>query len=320
MPRVVEQLETSRDAAQRGMLRAEDHTPVGPPPSITQWGVGRRWMGRNTWLLLTAPAVVFMLVAFGYPLVRVLLLSAFDPGFTTTHYREMIENQAYARVLINTFQISIVVTLLSLLLGYPVAYVLSQLRGIPASVLVAGVVMPLWTSELVRSFAWTILLGRQGPVNELLERAGIIERPLALLFNATAVYIGTTHIMLPFMILPLYSIMRNIDRRLVQAALSMGATPISAFRHVFLPLSMPGVVSGCLLVFVLATGFFITPSILGNPHQTMIAMLIETEARRSLNWGMASALAVALLALTAVILAIYDRIFGLDRLHVGGAQ
>jgi putative spermidine/putrescine transport system permease protein len=138
------------------------------------------------------------------------------------------------------------------------------------------------------------------------------------LFNAAAVYIGTTHIMLPFMILPLYSVMRSIDPRLSQAAMSMGATPFAAFRNVFLPLSMPGVVSGCLLVFVLATGFFVTPSILGSPDQTMIAMLIETEARRSLNWGMASALAVALLASTTLILAIYDRLFGLDRLRVGG--
>ena len=280
----------------------------------------RPWPVRHTWLLLTVPAVLFMLLVFVYPVIRILLRSVFDPGFTTEHFQEMVANPAYAKVLVNTFQISLVVTVLSLLLGYPVAYVLSQLRGIPASLMVAGVVLPLWTSELVRSFAWTIILGRKGPINEALEHLGVIERPLALLFNASAVYIGTIHIMLPFMVLPLYSVMRGIDPRLRQAALSMGATPFSAFRNVFLPLSMPGVVSGCLLVFVLATGFFVTPSILGSTDETMIAMLIETEARRSLNWGMASALAVALLALTAVILAVYDRLFGLDRLQVGGVQ
>jgi ABC-type spermidine/putrescine transport system permease subunit I len=269
---------------------------------------------------LTLPAVIFMLATFAYPVVRILLRSIFDPDLTTEHYQEMIGNTAYLRVLVNTFQISIVVTLLSLVLGYPVAYVLTRLRGIPASLFVAGIVLPLWTSELVRSFAWTIILGRQGPLNNALESLGLIERPIGLLFNAPAVYIGTTHIMLPFMILPLYSVMRGIDPRLTQAALSMGATPLSAFRNVFLPLSMPGVVSGSLLVFILATGFFITPSILGSEKETMIAMLIETEARRSLNWGMASALAVALLAVTAIILTIYDRIFGLDRLHVGGVS
>jgi ABC-type spermidine/putrescine transport system permease subunit I len=291
----------------------------GVPVSATTSRTGlRRLLGHNIWLVLTLPAVIFMLVTFTYPLIRILLRSVFDPEMTAEHYQEMIGNPAYLRVLVNTFLISIVVTLLSLVLGYPVAYVLTRLRGIPASLLVAGIVLPLWTSELVRSFAWTIILGRQGPLNQVLESFGLIERPIGFLFNAPAVYIGTTHIMLPFMILPLYSVMRGIDPRLTQAALSMGATPFGAFRNVFFPLSMPGVVSGCLLVFVLATGFFVTPSILGSEKETMIAMLIETEARRSLNWGMASALAVALLASTAVILAIYDRLFGLDRLHVGG--
>src|SRR5205085_9169157 len=121
--------------------------------------------------------------------------------------------------------ISLVVTILSLLFGYPVAYVLSKLRGLAASLLIAGIILPLWTSELVRSFAWTIILGRQGPLNAALERLGVIQQPLTLLFNAPAVYVGTTHIMLPFMILPLYSVMRGIDPRLTQAALSMGATP-----------------------------------------------------------------------------------------------
>jgi putative spermidine/putrescine transport system permease protein len=278
----------------------------------------RRRLSGQTWLLLTLPAVLFMAVAFVYPIVRILLRSVYEDGWTTRYYEEMVANAAYARVLFNTMQIAVVVTLLSLLFGYPVAYVLTRLRGLAASVMIAAIVLPLWTSELVRSFAWTIILGRQGPLNEALERIGLIEKPLGLLFTPLAVYIGTTHIMLPFMILPLYSVMRGIDPRLTQAALSMGATPFGAFRSVFLPLSMPGVVSGCLLVFVLATGFFVTPSILGSENETMIAMLIETEARRSLNWGMASALAVALLAVTGVILAIYDRLFGLDRLKVGG--
>jgi ABC-type spermidine/putrescine transport system permease subunit I len=270
--------------------------------------------------VLTLPAVFFLLVTFAYPIARILLRSLFDPGFTTEHYEQMVSNPAYLRVLINTFQISLIVTILSLLLGFPVAYVLTRMHGLAASLLTAAIILPLWTSELVRSFAWTIILGRQGPLNNALQQVGVIEKPIGLLFNAPAVYIGTTHIMLPFMILPLYSVMKAIDPRLSRAALSMGANPFRAFTNVFFPLSMPGVVSGCLLVFVLATGFFITPSILGSEKETMIAMLIETEARRSLNWGMAAALSVALLASTAVILAVYNRLFGLDRIQMGGTS
>jgi ABC-type spermidine/putrescine transport system permease subunit I len=317
------------------MARIAGHNPTGaadagaagqvrdatlPAPVARSIPARRPPRGRDPWLALTLPAIVFMLVALAYPVARILIRSVFDPGLTAVHYQEMVENQAYFRVLLTTFRIAIVVTLLSLLIGYPVAYVLTRLRGFWASLLVAGVILPLWTSELVRGFAWTVILGRQGPLNDLLIWLGLTEKPLPLLFNAVAVYIGTTHIMLPFMILPLYSVMQGIDRRLVQAAMGMGATPPTAFRLVFLPLSLPGVVSGCLLVFVLATGFYVIPSILGSEEQTMIAMLIDTEARRSLNWGFASALAVALLAATAVLLAVYDRVFGLDRLRVGGAR
>lgn len=291
--------------------------PTAPLASAPRW---RSWLKHHLWLTLTLPAVFFLLVAFAYPIARILLRSLFDPGFTLEHYEQMVSNPAYFRVLISTFQISLIVTVLSLLLGYPVAYVLTRMHGLAASLLTAAIILPLWTSELVRSFAWTIILGRQGPLNNALQQVGLIEKPIGLLFNAPAVYIGTTHIMLPFMILPLYSVMKAIDPRLSRAALSMGANPFRAFTNVFLPLSMPGVVSGCLLVFVLATGFFITPSILGSEKETMIAMLIETEARRSLNWGMAAALSVALLASTAVILAVYNRLFGLDRIQMGGAS
>jgi putative spermidine/putrescine transport system permease protein len=278
----------------------------------------RAWAGQNVWLLMTLPALIFMLVAFAYPLTRMLLRSVFDPGFTLEHYRTMFAVDAYARVLINTFRIALIVTVLALALGYPVAYVLSTARGIRASFLMVGVILPLWTSELVRTFAWTIILGRRGPLNQVLEYIGFIERPLEILFSATAVYIGSVHIMLPFMILPLYSVMQGIDRSLVRAAQSLGATPLSAFIYVYLPLSLPGVLAGSLLVFVLATGFFITPAVLGSPSETMIAMLIETQGRRALNWGFASALSVALLLLTAVILYLYNRVFGLDRPVSGG--
>jgi ABC-type spermidine/putrescine transport system permease subunit I len=165
-----------------------------------------------------------------------------------------------------------------------------------------------------------VILGRFGPINHALESLGVINRPLQLLYTSTTVYIGAVQIMLPFMILPLYSVMQRIDRRLVLAAQSLGATPFAAFRHVYLPLSMPGAVSGALLVFVLATGFFVTPTVLGSIDETMIAMLIESQGRFALNWGFASALSVVLLVVTVFILAIYNRMFGLDKMRVGGMQ
>jgi len=273
----------------------------------------RSWLQRNVWLALSLPAVAFMALAFALPLGQMLLRSVLDPDPTLAHYRELVEVPAYLRVLLNTFRIALIVTGLTLLLGYPVAYVLVRLRGWQASLMMIAVVLPLWTSELVRTFAWIVILGRKGPLNEGLRWLELIDRPIGFLFTEPAVLIGSVHIMLPFMILPLYSVMLGIDRRLVQAALSMGASPLSAFWHVTLPLSMPGVAAGCLLVFVLATGFYVTPAALGSTDQTMIAQLIETVGRRTLDWGLAAALSVTLLVSTALILVAYNRVFGLDR-------
>ena len=273
----------------------------------------RGWLRRNVWLVLTLPAVLFMLLAFALPLGQMLLRSVFDPDPTLDNFRELVEVGGYGRVLANTFRLSAIVTLITLVLGYPVAYVLAHVRGRAAGLLIISVVLPLWTSELVRTFAWMIILGRKGPLNAAMQSLGIIDRPLTLLFNEPSVLIGSVHIMLPFMILPLYSVMRGIDGQLVRAALGMGASPLGAFRHVYLPLSMPGVVAGGLLVFVLATGFYVTPAALGSTAETMIAQLIDTQGRRTLNWGLASALSVVLLLSTTIILILYNRVFGLAR-------
>ena len=271
------------------------------------------WVRRNIWLLLCVPAVLFMLLAFALPLGQMLLRSVFDPDPTLDNFRALVEVGGYGKVLVNTFRLSAIVTLITLVLGYPVAYLLAHARGRAAGLLLISVILPLWTSELVRTFAWMIILGRKGPLNATMQSLGIIDRPLTLLFNEPSVLIGSVHIMLPFMILPLYSVMRGIDGELVRAALGMGATPLAAFRHVYLPLSMPGVVAGCLLVFVLATGFYVTPAALGSTAETMIAQLIDTQGRRTLNWGLASALSVVLLLSTTVILVLYNRVFGLAR-------
>ena len=273
----------------------------------------RRFCARNIWLLLTLPAVAFMLVVVALPLGQMLLRSVFDPDFTLANFRRLAEVPAYGRVLLNSFRIAGIVTLLTLLVGYPFAYVLNRLSGWPARLMMIALILPLWTSDLVRTFAWIIILGREGPINLALEGIGATHAPLSLLFNEFSTLVGAVHIMLPFMILPLYSVMRGIDPRLIRAALAMGASPPRAFIHVYLPLSMSGVIAGLLLVFVLATGLYITPEALGGTGQTMVAQLIDTLGRRTLNWGMASAAALALLAATAFILLVYNRLVGLDR-------
>jgi putative spermidine/putrescine transport system permease protein len=254
-----------------------------------------------------------MVLVVALPLGQLLLRSVFDPEFTLANMNKLVAVGAYGRVLLNSFRIAAVVTLCTLLCGYPFAFVLSAIGGWRARLMMVALVLPLWTSDLVRTFAWIIILGRMGPVNATLQSIGLTNRPLPLLFNEFSTLVGAVHIMLPFMILPLYSAMRGIDRGLIRAALAMGANPLRAFVHVYLPLSMSGVIAGCLLVFVLATGLYITPEALGGTGQTMVAQLIDTLGRRTLNWGLASAVALALLLSTAIILFIYNRIFGLDR-------
>jgi len=273
----------------------------------------RRFAARNAWLLLTLPAAVFMLLVVALPLGQMLARGLFDPGFTLENLHKLIAVPAYGRVLLNTFRIAGIVTLLTLAAGYPFAYVLARIGGWPARLMLIALVLPLWTSDLVRTFAWIVILGREGPANQALQASGLAAGPLPLLFNEFSTLVGAVHIMLPFMILPLYSVMRGIDPRLVRAALALGATPLRAFFHVYLPLSMAGVIAGSLLVFVLATGLYITPEALGGTGQTMVAQLIDTLGRRTLNWGLAAAVALALLLATAIILALYNRVFGLDR-------
>jgi putative spermidine/putrescine transport system permease protein len=254
-----------------------------------------------------------MLVVVALPLAQMLLRSVFDPGFTLANLEKLVQVPGYARVLLNSFRIAGIVTILTLLVGYPFAYVLNRLVGWPSRLMMIALILPLWTSDLVRTFAWVIILGREGPINLGLQAIGVTGKPLSLLFNEFSTLVGAVHIMLPFMILPLYSVMRGIDPRLIRAALAMGASPPRAFFHIYLPLSMSGVIAGSLLVFILATGLYITPEALGGTGQTMVAQLIDTLGRRTLNWGLASAVALALLLATAIVVLVYNRFFGLDR-------
>jgi ABC-type spermidine/putrescine transport system permease subunit I len=176
------------------------------------------------------------------------------------------------------------------------------------------VLVPFWTSILVRSYAWMVLLGREGSINRALINLGIRDEPMQLLNTRLAVYVGMVHILLPFMILPLFSVMRGIDRSYLRAAENLGGRPWHVFRYVFLPLTLPGIAAGCLVVFILALGFYITPALIGGPRDVMISMLIAQQVT-TLNWGFASALALGLLVMALAVYLVFDRILGVERLY-----
>jgi putative spermidine/putrescine transport system permease protein len=210
-----------------------------------------------------------------------------------------------------------VMTFLVVLYAYPLFQLLSSVPPKTLNLLMILVVIPFWTSILVRTYAWMVLLGRKGIINNLLLSLGTIHSPIKLMYNLLGVNIGMVHILLPFAILPMYSVMKGIDRNLLKAAQNLGASPTRSFFKVFLPLSLPGVGASVLLTFILALGFFITPALLGGLRDVMISMLIETQVGELLNWGFASALAVILILITLIIFFIFNRFLGFEKMWGG---
>uniref|UniRef100_A0A831X8G9 ABC transporter permease n=1 Tax=Thermorudis peleae TaxID=1382356 RepID=A0A831X8G9_9BACT len=267
---------------------------------------------------LLLPALLLLLVLFVYPILRLLVTSVYDQGIISLeHYRRIVEVDVYLRVMRTTFTIALQVTAICLVLGYPLAYFLSTLRARTARLLLILVLIPFWTSILVRTYAWMVLLQRQGVVNRWLLELGLIDEPLRMMYNRIGVLVGMVHVLLPFMVLPAFAVMRGIDRDLIRAAQNLGATPLQAFLRIFFPLSLPGVAAGSLLVFILALGFFITPALMGGRTDIMIAQLMEDQIRTQLNFPFAAALGTVLLAVTLVIFVIYNRLLGLDKIFGG---
>ena len=217
------------------------------------------------------------------------------------------DQQIYLAVFARTFVIGFVVTLCALLLGYPLAYWISTLSERRANLVMILVLIPFWTSILVRVAAWIVILQSEGLVNKALLGTGLIHDPLALLFNRVGVYISMTHILLPFMILPLYSVMKSIPPTYQRAAISLGSHPFAAFWRVYVPQTYPGVGAGALLVFILAIGYYITPALLGGPNDQMVSYYVAYFTNVTINWGMACALGGLLLAATLVLYVIYGR-------------
>ena len=269
------------------------------------------------WLLLLSGPLLFLLTFYVYPIARMLTLSVFDPDFTMKHYIHLFEVPAYSRVLIETFKLAGSVTIICVILGYPVAYLLANTTSRMRNLLMVLVVMPFMTAILVRTYAWMVILGRHGLVNELMMGLGLTSSPVKLMHNLFGVYAGMVQILLPFMIFPIYSVMDGIDKRLMKAAESLGANPFQAFCRIFLPLSLPGVGGGCLLVFIVALGFFITPALLGGVSDVMISMFIETQVNTLLNLGFASAMSVVLLIITFILFSIYTHYFGMEKTFTG---
>ncbi|MDP2639043.1 MAG: ABC transporter permease [Betaproteobacteria bacterium] len=256
--------------------------------------VRRRAVGSA--IALSVPAMLLLLVLFVVPLLRLLALSV--EGGSLVAYERALTNELYLRVIFETFKIAAIVTLLTLALGYPVAYVMATSGRVWQLAGIAFVLLPFWTSILVRTYAWMVLLGRNGVVNRTLIGWGVIDGPLPLLNNLAGVLIGMVHVLLPYMILPVFNAVKNVDPNLVLAAEGLGAPRWRAFLRVTLPLTMNGVAAGVTLVFTLSLGFFITPALLGGGRVVMIANLIEEQVRELLNWAFAGALSAILLALT----------------------
>jgi len=270
--------------------------------------------------LLLLPAVIFQVAFFLMPLLLVTSQSLFDPDFTLGHYAETFNNPVYSKVLIQTVRLAIIVTVISVVLGYPLAYVIAHSGRIVAGLLLLAVLVPLWTSLLTRTYSFQVLLGHQGIVNEFLVNIGIVNEPLPLMFNLFTATSGMVHALLPFVVLPCLAVMRGIDASYVNAARSLGGSPWQAFRHIYLPLSMPGLVTAVILTFILALGFFVTPVILGGIDEFTIAGLIALQMQQRLEWGLGGALSIVLLVMTAVLVYAYQRRYGLDRLLGGGAR
>lgn len=227
------------------------------------------------------------------------------------------ENAIFRDVFLRTLGISIAVTAATLLLGFPVAYLLSTLPPRSRNLLMILVVLPFWTSLLVRTTAWVVLLQRHGVVNDLLLALHIISQPAELIFNRIGTVVAMTHIQLPFTLLPIYSVMKTISPSNVRAARSLGAGPFYAFWKVYFPQTLPGIAAGCLLTFILCLGYYITPALIGGPADQMVSYFVAHYTNEELNWGMASALGAILLTATLMLFVVFNKLVGADRVKMG---
>jgi mannopine transport system permease protein len=265
-------------------------------------------------LALAAPLIVLLGFAFLYPVGKLIWASfATNTGYTAEHYLRVLHEPLYLKILWRTLSIAFLVTVASFLLGYPVAYATNMAKRQWGLLIIVCVLIPLWTSVLVRSYAWIVLLQRNGIVNNLLLEGGFINAPLRMIYTEGAVMVAMTHVLLPFMILPILSSLKSIPPDLARAARNLGAGPAQTFIRVTLPLSLPGVYAGSLMTFILALGFYVTPALLGGPSTLMMATVIGQQTTELLNWPFAGALSGVLLGATLLLVIAFRRTLSLNQ-------
>lgn len=294
------------------------HAATASQPNAQALRRSAKWE-RLGLLGLVAPALVLVAITMLAPVAWLFYLSLLsDAGqWSLEHYQRMWEQPSYWRTFKTTFQVSFLTAGICMLIGYPLAYFMAELPKRAANLCMIAVMLPLWTSLLVRTYAWLVLLQRKGLVNGWGIALGWWDEPLALVHNLTGTLIGTVHVMLPFLILPLYACMRAIDRDYLKAAANLGASPAQGFWRVFLPLSLPGLTSGAVIVFILCLGFYITPAVLGGGKVIMVSSRIANDIEVFFNWGAASALGVVLLVLTVAVILIASKLMGARGLLAG---
>jgi putative spermidine/putrescine transport system permease protein len=283
---------------------------AGGPYKDTFINLDKMWADPKTWQVIRRA---------GQPLTAYYLLAAVDRTRDVDGSIVRVDpNQAvFVDVFLRTLGIASTVTLATLLLGFPVAYLLATLPTRHSNLLMILVLLPFWTSLLVRTTAWVVLLLDNGIVNETLQFLHIVDHPLKLIFTRFSTIVAMTHIQLPFTLLPIYSVMKTIPLTHVRAARSLGAGPFYAFWRVYFPQTVPGIAAGCLLTFILSLGYYITPALVGGPADQMVSYYVSYFINNAVNWGQASALGVILLILTSILYALYNRIIGIDKMKLG---
>lgn len=259
---------------------------------------------------LVLPAILLLAVFFALPVLALLLRSVLEPTPGLGNYVQLIGTDTYLKIFANTFIVSGVVTLVSIVIGFPVAWTLAIIPSSWAKPIFGIIILSMWTNLLTRTYAWMVLLQRTGVINKALMAMGLIDQPLPLVNNLTGVTIGMTYIMLPFVILPLYGVIRKIDPAILQAASLCGATKFQSLRLVLIPLVAPGIASAALMIFVMSLGYFVTPALLGGTSNMMLAELIAQFVQSLVNWGMGGAVALVLLVVTLTLYALQLKLFG----------
>ncbi|HEY8611490.1 MAG TPA: ABC transporter permease [Roseomonas sp.] len=276
---------------------------------------GRHALG---WWALILPAFLLMTVLYITPILQVLAISVTEPRPGLANYDRLFTSESVQRVIGTTLRIGVVTTVIALLLGYVLAYRIALSGPKAQRWWLLAVLVPLWISVLVRAFAWVTLLRRQGLVNQGLLAAGVVEEPLALVWNEFGIIIGMVHYMVPYAVLPMLSAMREIDPRVLAAARGLGASRSVAFLRVFLPLSLPGVIAAGVLVFIFSLGFYITPAILGGGKTLMVAEWIKLQILDLIRWGLGAMMATVLVVAILATLAVFSRLVNLRRLFGAG--